>query len=162
MLPRLLLIAILATMCAAAQGKKGGGGMSNNMPDMPRAARQSKFDQFAEKLKLNKDQKEQALNALNAAMEESAPVREQVSKSRVAVGAALVEGKPADEVKKAMDELTAAQALMIAVEAKAFGRIFGTLKPNQQAKAGQSFELLAEVLDQPGAAARGGRGRKGQ
>jgi hypothetical protein len=161
MLVRLLLTAILATTLATAQGKKGGG-TSNNMGDIPRARTLSKFELFAEKLKLNKEQKDDALNALNAAMEESAPVREQMDKSRVAVGAALIDGKTGDELKKLTDDVTSASAQLIVVEAKAFSKIYASLKPNQQAKAGQAFELLAETIDRPGGGRSGGGGRKKQ
>ena len=135
---------------------------SDSMGDFRPPPRQTKYEQFVDKLKLNKEQKDEAMSALSAALEESAPVRADMDKSRVAITSALLDGKSGDEVKKLMDEYAAATAKMTAVEVKAFSRVFASLKPNQQAKAGPSFELLAEVLDQAiaGAGARGGRGRE--
>lgn len=161
MFGRLLLAALLAAALASAQGKKGGGrSNSDDMGGYRPAPRQSKWEMFADKLKLNKEQQDEARAALSAALEESAPVRADLDKSRVAIASALLEGKSGDDVKKLMDDYTAAQAKMTGAEVKAFSRVYASLKPNQQAKAGQAFELLAEVLDQVGTGAgRGGRGR---
>lgn len=159
MFARLLLAALLAAMLASAQGKKGGGNNTNPMGEYRPQPRQSKFDLFAEKLKLNKEQKDEARTILSAAMEESLPVRQELEKSRVAIASALIDGKSADEVKKTMDDYTSAAAQLTGVEAKAFSKLYASLKPNQQPKAGQAFDLLAQVLDPPASGERGGRGR---
>lgn len=160
MFARLLLAALLAAAPASAQGKKGSNSNSNSMGEYRPQQRQTKFDLFAEKLKLNKEQKEEASTALAAAMEESAPVREDLDKSRVAIASALIDGKSGDDIKKPTDDYAAAAAKMTGIEVKAFSKVYASLKPNQQAKAGQAFDLLAEVLEQGGSGgARGGRGR---
>ncbi|HEY2011932.1 MAG TPA: hypothetical protein VGH38_00465 [Bryobacteraceae bacterium] len=166
MIVRLLLTAMLAATLAFAQGKKGGsrnGGMDDEMSTV-RLEPQSRFDVFADKLKLSKEQKEEARNVLSAAMEESAPVRTELNKTRVAIATVMIDGKGPDELKKLMDEYASEAAQMTGFETKAFAKLYGTLKPNQQSKAGQAFELLAEMLDRP--AAGGGRnggsgGRRG-
>jgi len=162
MFARLLLAALLAATMASAQGKKGGGNNTNSMGDFRPAPRQTKFELFADKLKLSKEQKDEALTILNAAMEESVPMRQELEKSRVAIASALIDGKSADEVKKTMDDYTSAAAQMTGVEAKAFSKLYASLKPNQQPKAGQSFDLLAQVLDGPASGGSGGRGGRGR
>ena len=166
MFRRVLLATLLAASLAFAQGKKGGGskgGMSDGMGEF-RPQRQSKIEQFTDRLKLSKEQKEEAQAALSAALEESAPVRTEMDKSRVAIAGAMIEGKSGDEIKKLIDEYTAVAAKWTAIEVKAFSRVYASLKPNQQQKAGQAFELLAEALDTVGSGggARGGRGGQGR
>lgn len=161
MFAKLFLAALLAAALASAQGKKGS---NNNNPDTMGTyrpqPRQTKFGLFTEKLKLNKEQKEEATATVAAAIEESAPVREDLDKSRVALASALIDGKTGDDLKKPADDYTAAAARMTAIEVKAFSKVYASLKPNQQSKAGQAFELLAEVLEQVGAGGeRSGRGR---
>ena len=50
---------------------------------------------------------------------------------------------------------------MTGIEAEAYGELYALLKPNQQAKAPQAFELMAGIFagGMPGGA---GRGRGGQ
>lgn len=169
MFVRLLLTAILAATLVSAQrggggGGRGGGGMGEG--DTPRMVpqRQSKANQFSEKLKLSKEQQDEANTALMEAVRELAPVRGEMDKSRVAIASALIDGKSPDEVKKFMDEYAAAAAQATTIEVKVFSKVFASLKPNQQAKAGQAYELLAEALDSlggGGAAGRGGAGGRG-
>ena len=161
---RLLLTAVIATTLASAQ--RGGGGRGGGMGeggDTPRMMpqRQSKANQFAEKLKLNKEQQEEANTALMAAVQELAPVRGEMDKSRVAIAGALIDGKSPEELKKFMDDYAAAAAQATSIEVKAFSKVFASLKPNQQAKAGQAYELLAEALDSLGGGGAGGRGGRG-
>ncbi len=162
MFVRLLLVTLLAAALASAQGKKGGGSKSNadGMGEFRPPQRQSKIDQFADKLKLNKEQKDETNAALSAAVEESAPVRMDLDKSRVAIAGALIEGKSPDEVKQLLDQYATVAAKMTGIEVKAFSRVYASLKPNQQPKAGQAFELMAEALDTLGSG--GGRGGRGQ
>ena len=169
MFGRLLLTALLAATMASAQRSGGGGGRNSGMGEGTGSSmmqrRQSKLELFAEKLKLSREQREETNSALAAAMEESAPARADMDKARVAYATALLDGKSADEVKKISDDYTSAAARMAAIEAKTFSKVYASLKPNQQSKAGQSFELLAEAFEQ--AAAGGGRegrerGRQGR
>ena len=161
MFVRLLLTAVLATTLVSAQGKKGGGGgngMGGGMGPSIMPQRPSKLEQFADKLKLSKEQKQDVATMLSAAMEQSAPLRDQMDKGRVAIAGALIEGK-SDDVKKLLDEYTSLSAQMTDIEAKTFGKVCESLKPNQTAKAAQAFELLVAVLEPAGGGRSGGRGR---
>ena len=154
MFARLLLTTVLSATLALAQGQKGGGG--GGMGDMgggggmgggmPRAQRASRFDQIADKLKLNKDQKEQAQTIMDAAREEATPLRESLAKARLGIADALINAKGDDDVKKAQEAYAAEVAKMTGVEAKAFGKIYALLKPNQQSKASQAWDLMADMF----------------
>jgi Spy/CpxP family protein refolding chaperone len=136
-------------------GGMGGGGFAPSRP--------SKLEQFADKLKLTKEQKDDLVTVLTAAMEQSAPLRGQLDQGRVQIAGAMIEGKSPDDLKKLMDDYTSLAAQLTDIEAKTFGKIYESLKPNQQAKAGQAFELLAAVIDRPGGGGgRGGRGGSGR
>ena len=180
---RVLLTAVVAVGLASAQrggggsgmgagtgdegGMGGGGGMGagggmgggSGMPGgMPR--RQTKAEMFLEKLKLNKEQKEDALTILNAANEKAAPIREQLAKGRAMMANMITSKAPEAELKKLMADYTTVAAMMTNIEAEAFGKIYATLKPNQQSKAPQAFELMAGMFN--AAPAGPGRGRGGQ
>jgi len=169
---RLLLTAALASTLALAQRGGGGGGgmggdemgggnMGGNM-QMPRGQRQTKFDQIADKLKLSKEQKDQAQAIMDAGREEATPLREQLAKARLAVADTMLNGKSDDEVRKAQDSYAAAVAQMTGVEAKAFAKIYALLKPNQQSKASQAWELMADVFASSGRGGGGGGRGRGQ
>jgi len=170
MFEKLLLMALLAATIASAQRGGGGGGgrnggMGEGMGSSMMERRQSKLELFADKLKLSREQREETNSALAAAMEESAQTRADLDRARVDYASALIDGKSADEVKKISDDYTSAAARMTAIEAKTFSKVYASLKPNQQSKAGQAFEVLAEAFEQ--AAAGGGRegrerGRQGR
>jgi hypothetical protein len=162
MFVRLLLTAILAATLASAQRGGGGGGRGGEGGDMsggmgggmPRVQRQSKFELFADRLRLNKDQKDEVQTIFTDALREAAPVREQISKGREVITGAILDGKSQDDLKKMMDAYTMLAAQMTAIETKAFGKVYATLKPNQQTKAAPAFELMAGMFDPPS----GGRG----
>jgi Spy/CpxP family protein refolding chaperone len=162
MFARLLLTAALFSTLALAQGgmKGGGGGGTGDMGSgmgggMPRGQRASKFDQIADKLKLSKEQKEQAQTIVDAGREEAAPLRESVAKARLGVADALINAKGDDEVKKAQDAYAAEVAKMTGLEAKTFGKIYALLKPNQQSKASQAWDLMADLFSSSGRSVRG-------
>ena len=90
-------------------------------------------------------------------MEEAAPIRQKIDAERVNIIQALLNNKPAT-----MDAYTNLMAELMAVEAKVFAKIYSELKPNQQNKAGQTFELLADTFEAtPVARGRGPRGGGG-
>lgn len=166
MLARLLLAAILAATLASAQGRGGGGGRggrggggddSGGMPRM--ATRQTKGEQLRDKLGLNKEQQEEAQKILIAASRDAGPIRAQMENARVQIAGAFIEGKSDEEVKKALDTYAAAAAQMNQLEVKVFTEIYATLKPKQQAKAEQGFDVLSGIFNMqpPG----GGMGRSG-
>src|SRR5215467_7027322 len=75
----------------AGGGMGGGEGMGGGMP-----RRQTKFELFLDKLKLKSDQKEEVQRIVSAAMEKSAPVRDQLNKGRVVIAQAML-SKASDE-----------------------------------------------------------------
>lgn len=172
MLVRCFLTVILAAGFAFAQGGRGGGGggageegmgggggMSGGMPRMQRQSRQ---DMLFDKLKLNKEQKDQASQILSAAMEKAAPTRDLLNKGRIVIANAITGKAGEDEVKKMLGEYAAVSATMTGIEADAFAKLYALLKPNQQSKAPQAFELLAGMFASGGMQGGGGRGRGGQ
>lgn len=158
---KFLVAALLAVTLVSAQGKKGGGskGGGGDMP-MSMMSRPSKAEQLVDKLKLSNEQKQEVQNIVNAAFEQSLPLRQQIDQGRVNIAGALIGGKSGDEINKMMGDYTTLAAQMTEIEAKTFNKIYASLKPNQQAKAAQAFELLVAVLETPSAGGgRGGRGR---
>ena len=172
MLVRFLLTAVLAAGFASAQ-RGGGGGDEGNIgvgggpsagpgAPMTQVRRQTKQEMLFDKLKLNKEQKEEAAKILSAAMEKAAPTRDLLTKGRIVI-ANNITGKGSEEdLKKMWGEFTSVNATMTGIEAEAFGKLYALLKPNQQAKAPQAFELMAGMFAGGGMPGGGGGGRGGE
>lgn len=147
---RLLSAALLATALASAQrggGNRGddeGGGGGGGRAMRTRGV--SKFDQFADKLKLSADQKIEVRTIIMDAAKETGPLQQQLMKARESVAGALIAANT-EQTDQALAQYTPLAAQLAVVEAKSFGKIFALLKPGQQAKAGQAFELLAEIYE---------------
>jgi hypothetical protein len=140
MILRLCLAVALAAGLAAAQ-RKGGGNNSMGDMGMPRSApRISRFDAIAEKLKLSKEQKDEAAGFFNAAQEAAAPLNEQIANGRKQITGAYIQNQASGEgFDKLMAEYTGVLAQMADIEAKAYGKLYAILKPNQQKNASQVF-----------------------
>ena len=175
MLARLLVMATMATTLAFAQGGGGmggddtggmggtggrGGGMGDDTGGMPRMQRQAQFDTFADRLKLNKDQKTEALAAVSDALKESGPLRQQLLQAKLNMAKAMLGGASADDLKKIEDAYASLAAQVTGIETKAFAKVCGLLKPNQQGKAASAFELMAGMFNV--SAGGGGGGRRGR
>jgi len=176
MFGRLLLAGLLAFGCALAQDEGGGGGSSRGMGggrgsvgemgggDMgmggggPR--RPNKVEQIAEKLKLSKEQKEDFAKILSAARERAMAVRTEMDKARADLAGAFIDGSP-DKIASMTTNYATVAAKMTAIEADAFGKIYAELKPNQQGKAEQAFEMMAGVFTAPAAGGGMNRGMGG-
>jgi Spy/CpxP family protein refolding chaperone len=139
--------------------RQGNGQMGEMGGGMPRAQRQSRFDQIADKLKLNKEQREQAQTIMDAGREEAAPLLESVGKARLGIANGLLGGSGDEEVKKAQDAYSAEVAKVTGVEAKTFAKIYALLKPNQQSKALQAWDLMADIFSAGGRGGSRGRGQ---
>src|SRR5690348_6821259 len=115
MFSRLLLTGILAATLVSAQrggggagdigdfgagGSGGGGGRggSRGGPDLPSVypSKPTRLDQMTQVLKLDKEQKKVVKSLMDEAQKEAAPVREQLMKSRLAIGEA-VQGNSGEE-----------------------------------------------------------------
>ena len=175
MLARLLVMATMATTLAFAQGGGGmggddtggmggtggrGGGTGDDTGGMPRMQRQAPFDIFADRLKLNKDQKTEALAAVSDALKESGPLRQQLLQAKLNMAKAMLGGASADDLKKIEDAYASLAAQVTGIETKAFAKVCGLLKPNQQGKAASAFELMAGMFNV--SAGGGGGGRRGR
>jgi Spy/CpxP family protein refolding chaperone len=178
MLVRLLLTAVLAAGFAAAQiggdeggmgggggrgGGRGGGSGGEMGGGMPQARRLSKTEMLFDKLKLNKEQKEEAATIISAAMEKAAPTRDLLNKGRMIIANTITGKGSEDEIKKLFGEYVSVSADMTRIEAEAFSKLYALLKPNQQSKAPQAFELMAGMFaggGMPGGGQGRGRGRQ--
>jgi Spy/CpxP family protein refolding chaperone len=168
---RVMLAALVAAGLASAQpggmegmggGSRGGdrSGMSENTGGgMPAARRQTKLEMFADKLKLKGDQKSDVERILSAAAEKASPVRDQLNEARKGVANAILSKASDDDMKKALADYASVSAQITGIEADAFGKIYALLKPNQQPKAAQAFELLSGVFVGGGGGGGMGRGR---
>ena len=169
-LPAALLVALLPVTIL---GQEGGGGMGgpqangSGLQDSVGARALTPTETFAARLKLDeKTQVAPAQAILEAAAREAAPVATQLLQLRQAILNAEI-SKQADAISKATAAYADAAGKLATIEAAAFAKIYATLKPNQQAKAGDAFELLPIIIA-PGTPARGGRpggggrGRGGQ
>jgi hypothetical protein len=170
MLVRVLVAAGVAVGLACAQGGetmgggmgRGGGGMDRGMGEgtggggaMPRPQRQSKADMLADKLKLKNDQKSEVEKILSNANEKAGPVRTQLMQQRQVIAQAMLAKAGPEDIKKALADYAIISAQMTGIESDAFAKVYAILKPNQQAKAAQAFEIMAGMfLGSPG-----GRGR---
>jgi hypothetical protein len=95
-------------------------------------------------------------------MEKAAPTRDLLNKGRIVIANAIT-GKAGDEeVKKMLGEYAAVSATMTGIEADVFAKLYALLKPNQQSKAPQAFELLSGMFAGGGMQGGGGRDRGGQ
>lgn len=163
MLVRILMAATLAAGLACAQdemggggmgrggGGRGGGGMGGDMSgmgggNMPRAQRQSKADMLADKLKLKNEQKSEVEKILMNANEKAGAIRGQLGQQRAAIAQAMLSKASEQDLKKMFADYAAVSAQMTGLESDAFAKIYAMLKPNQQAKAAQAFELMAGMF----------------
>jgi hypothetical protein len=166
MLVRFLLTAVLAAGFALAQ--RGGGGLSRDEGGIANTAAipggraqvrsQTREDLLFDKLKLDKEQREEAARILSMAMEKAAPTRDLLTKGRITIANAIT-GKATDEDLKAiLDAYTAANATMTGIETEAFGKLYALLRPNQQSKAPQTFELMTGLFAAGGTGGGTGEG----
>jgi len=114
--------------------------------NMPRAQRQSKADMLADKLKLKNDQKSEVEKILMQANERAGAIRGQLQQQRAAIAQAMMNKATEGDLKKMYADYSAVSAQMTGIEADAFGKIYAILKPNQQGKAAQAFEMMAGMF----------------
>jgi regulator of protease activity HflC (stomatin/prohibitin superfamily) len=149
MVRKLFLAGTLAAGLLLAQ-RGGGSGMGGagmgNIP-MRRAPRATRADQIAEKLKLNSKQKDQLSVILATAREQAGPVREEMDNQRADIASAIIDAKPPEELQKLLDHYAEIAGRMTALEGDAFAKICDMLKPEQQSRAPQAFELMAGMFD---------------
>ena len=160
MLIKFLAGGILAATLMMAQGRgdmgggmgeggMGGGGRGGSNLDVPSigASRPSRLDRLTQTLSLNKDQKKDIKNILDEAQKEANPVRDQLSRSRLAIGDAIQSGKGQDEINQLVASEAAVQAQMAGIELNAFAKIFKGLDKDQQAKTRSIFQMMKGMFD---------------
>jgi Spy/CpxP family protein refolding chaperone len=103
---------------------------------------------------LDKDQKKQTKSLLDETAKGAAPLRDQITKSRADLSAAIVAGKSADELAKLAESYSLQKAQMAQIETKAFTEIFKTLSPEQKqrpcpgpGRGGVTIYCSAQVFD---------------
>jgi hypothetical protein len=135
MLKNLLVTGLLCASLGLAQGGKGGGksgGGGDMGAETPMAASATKFDDIANTLNLNKEQKKAVKTILDEGAKEAAPLRDQVSKSRVAVGEAIDAQKSEEELKQVAKTSSDLAVQLSQLELKTFAKIFAALDDTQK------------------------------
>ena len=120
---------------------------------------------FASRLRLdNKTQAPAVQQVLSEAQKEAQPVIEQMMQLREQMLNFALAGRAA-ELQATGDQYAAAAATMAAIEARAFARIYESLRDNQKSRAAEAFAGLGGVFLPPAhlisIAPAGGRGRGG-
>jgi predicted outer membrane protein len=132
MVNKLLVAGLMCASLALAQRSgRGGGGDTSATPQMMSV--QTKFDTIAATLALSKDQKKAVKTILDEGAKEAAPVRDQISKSRIAVGEAILAKKSDDEIKQAAAGSSGFSAQLSEIELQTFAKIYASLDDTQKA-----------------------------
>lgn len=148
MVKRILLAGLVCASLALAQGGRGGyggGGRGQQVapgmgPMGPTAA--NRFEHIAMVLNLNKEQKKTVHTILEDGAKEASPLRDQMSKSRMAVGQAIAASKGQDELKQIAKTSSDLSAQLSQVEIRTFAKIYGTLDDTQK----KDLKSLGSVL----------------
>lgn len=156
---------LLATLSAAPfpQNAPISSGMGSDDTGAPRIGMQQRTpaERFADRLKLDsKTQIPAVEQILSDAAREAAPIGQQMLQLRQQLVNLALEKKSA-EMKPVVDEYTVAAAKMAGVEARAFAKVYATLKPNQQSSASQAFAIMAGMFQPPPPRGPGGRAGRG-
>jgi len=131
---RLLIIGLLCASLVLAQGgKKGGGGDPSGGAGMGMGSAPNKVDMISTTLNLNKDQKKTVKTILEDGAKEATPLRDQISKSRIAVGDAVEAKKSDDEIKQAAKATAELSTQMTQLELRTFAKIIAALDDTQKA-----------------------------
>jgi hypothetical protein len=134
MVKKILVAGLLCASMALAQGKGGGGGNKNAgdmaAPMAPAVA--TRFDNIAGALNLNKDQKKAVRTILDDGAKEAAPIRDQIGKSRIAVGEAIGANKSEEDLKQVARTTSDLAAQLTQLELKTFVKIVAALDDTQK------------------------------
>ena len=142
---KLVLAGILATSLASAQrGGKGGGG--SNAPIIPMSGQPDKLAILTDNLKLSKDQRKLVKTVLDEGQKEAAPLRDEATKSRQAIGQAISAGKSQDEIDQLVKSHAAIESRMAGIEMKAFAKIYQGLDKDQRSRVQMLFEMMNGIF----------------
>jgi hypothetical protein len=142
---RLLLAGILAATLASAQRGGGGRGASTG-PLSPMGGQADKLAILTDALKLNKDQKKMVKTILDDGQKEAAPLRDEATKSRQAIGEAISAGKSQAEIDQLVKSQAAIDSQMAGIEMRAFVKIYHGLDKEQQPGAQVLFQMMNGIF----------------
>ena len=142
---KLFLTGILATTLASAQRGGGGRGASSGSI-MPMGNTPDKLSILTDNLKLSKDQRKLVKTVLDEGQKEAAPLRDEATKSRQAIGQAIAAGKSQDEIDKLVKSDADIESQMAGIEMKAFAKIFKELDKEQQSRAQVLFHMMNGIF----------------
>ena len=133
MLRKLLVIGMVLASVGFAQRGRGGGGGGGDAPPMMGGGPGTKIDMISNTLSLTKDQKKAAKTMLDDAAKEATPLREQLSKARIAIADAVQAKKSEADVNQAVNAYAALATQMTSIEVKTFTKIHDLLDVTQKA-----------------------------
>jgi hypothetical protein len=107
----------------------------------------SRLDQLTQALKLDKDQKKTVKSVMDDAQKEANPVREQLLKSRMAIGEAIQGNSGEEDIKRLVAKESQVQAQMAGIELSAFTKIYKTLDKEQQANTRSVFQMMKGIFN---------------
>jgi hypothetical protein len=137
---RILFTGLLAATLMFAQGKKGGGSRSPDVPNIGPST--NRLDRISEMLKLTKDQKKDLKATFDDAQKEATPVHEQITKARLDIGEAVAGGKSQDDIANACKAEGQLEAQMTAIELRAFAKVALGLDEEQKQHAAQLYQAM--------------------
>ena len=164
MLMRLLLtMALAACSLSVAFAQRGGAGPRgqqdedgfsvgvppglNGGPGAGRPFTDNKLDRIGDMLRLSREQKNGAKEIFDAAHKEAAPLREEILKARSAIAVAILMQKSQQEQDQLLANYGNLMAQMTGIELRAFGKLVGSLKGDQQKRVGPVFGLMAGMFN---------------
>ncbi|HUB82277.1 MAG TPA: periplasmic heavy metal sensor [Bryobacteraceae bacterium] len=135
MLKKILAAGLLCAGMAMAQGSYGGGrsrGGGELDPTASRPRSYNRFDTIVRVLNLDREQEKTVRTILEDGAKEAAPIRDQMSKSRIVVGEAIASNKGEDELKQLAKSSSDLDARLSELEIQAFAKTFAALNETQK------------------------------
>jgi Spy/CpxP family protein refolding chaperone len=120
----------------AQEAVQPGGG---SQPGMHRSHRANR----GAGLNLTDDQKAQAKQIFTSTREQSQALRQQLRDARKALNDAAKAGKPDAEIDQLANAVAPLEAQMAAIHAKAFGKFYAMLTPDQKAQVDQRGGMMS-------------------
>ena len=126
----LAAVVVVAAFPTRALTQRGGSGAAPPIP-----VEQTRLNIFESGFRLNKDQKKSVKTMLDDAHKSAAPVREALTRTHAAIGAAIQSGRSQADIEAAVNEYAQQAAAMTALEMKALAQLLQALEPEQRANA---------------------------
>jgi hypothetical protein len=141
----LAALLVVAAFPTRALTQRGGSGA----PPIP--LEQTRLNVLESGFRLNKDQKKSVKAMLDDAHKSAAPVREALTRTHAAIGAAIQSGKSQADIDAAVNEYAQEAAAMTALEMKALAQVLQALdleqRGNQQAVRSAFFLMRGIFID---------------